>query len=85
MEHSFFLWDQKPCKDSDCIAAAVDLYKVSSNCHAVMEAVDRVIREDQGQFFQAGKDHEHVREAFAQKLTQIALDNRLCMSNCPKT
>ena len=69
VEHAFFVWQQKT--SVDCIAAVIDLYKESPNSSAVIQAVDEVLNK--------GKDL-NFEETFGQRLIQIVMQNRLCMS-----
>ena len=77
-EHMFFFWDRDP--SNHLIGLAIDLYKRSPNCNAVMKAVDEAFEEYQGHILMPDVSGQlKVTEGFGEKLVGIALDNRLCM------
>ena len=79
MKHSINLWFRQP--SWKCVAAAVAHYKTSPNCNAVMQAVDAAFNPDGLDIFEDIEGNEQFRKAFGEKLIQIALSNKLCMSN----
>ena len=79
LEHAFHLWD-KHLSDG-CMAAAIVQYTTSSNCHAVMQAIDTTFSPNGVDIFKDVDSIQLSKEAFGERLVQIAQDNRLCMSN----
>jgi hypothetical protein len=75
LEYSFSLWYQNPT--DGCLAAAISQYKTSPHCKAVMQAVETIFSHDGGGNLRDVEDNSDVLE---EKLVQIALNNRLCMS-----
>jgi len=77
-EHSYYLWDRAPSTSIDYLISAVDVYESSAKHTAVTEAVDETFKEDEGRLFKEAESSEDPKEsAFAKRLLQIALDNRL--------
>jgi hypothetical protein len=78
-EHSFYLWDQAPSDNDAYLISAINIYELSAKHTIVIDAVDKVF-EGVGHLFDEAKGSEYPWEsAFAERLTQIVLDNRLCM------
>jgi hypothetical protein len=76
------LWDLKPSKQATSLIAAIDTYKTSNKLTAVTQAVDEIFNEHKEHLFEAAKSSGNLQEsAFARRLVQITLDNRLCMSH----
>ena len=62
--------------------SAIGTYESSGKHATVMQAVDEAFKEDGGHLFKEAKGSEDPRNsAFAERLVQIALDNRLRMSH----
>jgi len=77
-EHSFYLWDQAPSNNASILTLAVDIYQSSTKHTTVTEAVDEAFKEDGGHLFNEAKHCEYPQmSAFAERLVQIVLDNRL--------
>ena len=78
-EHAFYLWDRAASDDASLFISAIDAYNSSAKHTAVTQAIDEVFAEDGGRLFDDAKDSEDPTEStFAERLAQIALDNRLC-------
>jgi hypothetical protein len=71
LEHAYFVWDQHTSRD--CVTPAIAHYKASSNCDAVIQAMDAA-------FNAGGDDFMESIEALEKEFKQIALSNRLCRS-----
>ena len=85
-EHSFYLWDQAPSNNDAFLITAIKIYESSTKHKTVMDAVDKVFKEDEGHLFDEAKHSQDPQEStFANRLVQIAFDNRLCMSNVQYT
>ncbi|KIM77678.1 hypothetical protein PILCRDRAFT_825116 [Piloderma croceum F 1598] len=78
-EHSFYLWDRKPSRQATCLISAINTYKTSNKHTAVTQAIDEIFNEHEGCLFNEAKSSRNPKEesAFAKRLVQIALDNRL--------
>ena len=75
LEHAYFLWDQQDQhRSEDCVAPAIAHYKASSNCDAVIQAMDAAFNAV------GGDDFMESIEALEKEFTQIALSNQLCRS-----
>ena len=80
-EHSFYLWDQAPSDNDAHLISAINIYESSAKHPIVIDTVDKVF-EDEGHLFDEAKGSEYPWEsAFAERLTQIVLDNRLRTSD----
>ena len=85
-EHSFYLWDQAPSNDDTFLISAIKIYESSTKHKIVMDAVDKVFKEDERHLFDEAEHSQDLQESdFAKHLMQIAFDNRLCMSNVQYT
>lgn len=74
------MWDRKPSSDPAPFISAIDAYDVSNTHESVTQLVDIVFKENAGQLVReaAKMDVEaQKKSAFATRLVQIALDNRL--------
>ena len=80
MEYMHFL--QKDMELGDKIATAIKHYRTSPNSTIVIEAVDQAFQED---WKPISKKNKEKKRAFIKRLTQIALDNCLCMLNLSLT
>jgi len=77
-EHSFYLWDRESSNKATFLITAIDAYKTSNKHTAVTQAIDEIFNEDRGHLFKEAKCSRDPKEsAFAERLLQIALDNRL--------
>jgi hypothetical protein len=75
------LWD-RATSDKATLITAIDAYKTSNKHTAVTQAVDEIFNEDKGRLFNEAKRSWNPKEsAFAKRLVQIALDNRLRTSH----
>ena len=80
-EHSFYLWDQAPSDNDAYLISAINIYESSAKHTIVIDAIDKVF-ESEGHLFDEAKGSEYPWEsAFAERLTQIVLDNRLRTSD----
>jgi hypothetical protein len=76
------LWDRKPSNKATFLITAIDAYKTSNKHTAVTQAVDEIFNEHKGRLFEEAKRSRNPsKSAFAERLVQIALDNRLCTSH----
>ena len=81
-EQSFYLWDRAPSENPAFFISAIGTYESSSKHVTVMQAVDEAFKEDGGHLFEEVKGNEDPeKSAFAERLLQITLDNRLRMSH----
>jgi hypothetical protein len=72
------LWDQHPSNKATFLIIAIDTYKTSNKHTTVTQAIDELFNEDEGCLFKEAKSSKNPEEsAFAKRLLQIALDNRL--------
>ena len=80
-EHSFYLWDQAPSNNDAFLITAIKIYESSTKHKRVVDAVDKMFKEDEGHLFDEAKhSQDPEKSTFAKHLAQIAFDNRLCMS-----
>ncbi|KAF8808199.1 hypothetical protein BYT27DRAFT_7190334 [Phlegmacium glaucopus] len=78
LEYSFHLWDQAPSSSIEHLTCAINVYKLSGNHVTVTAAVEKIFEEEKGLLFGEVEDIENSgKSTFAQKLIQIALENRL--------
>jgi hypothetical protein len=64
------------------LITAIDAYKTSNKHTAVTQAIDEIFNEDKGHLFEGAKRSINPsKSAFAERLVQIVLDNRLRMSH----
>ena len=76
------MWDQAPSNNDAFLISAIKIYESSTTHKIVMDAVDKVFKEDEGHLFDEAKHSQYPQKStFVERLVQIALDNRLCMSN----
>ena len=81
-ELSFYLWDQAPSDNDAFLISAIEIYGSSTKHKIVVDAVNKVFKEDEGHLFDEAKYSRYPQKStFVERLVQIALDNRLCMSN----
>ncbi|KAF8800533.1 hypothetical protein BYT27DRAFT_7262934 [Phlegmacium glaucopus] len=76
LEYSFYLWDQAPSSSIKYLASTIDVYKSSGKHVTVTAAVEKFFEEEKGLLLGEVEDIENLG-TFAQKLAQIALENRL--------
>jgi hypothetical protein len=80
LEYSFYLWDPAPSSSIKYLTSAVNVYKSSGKHVIVTAAVEKIFEEEKEFLFGEVEDIENSGEStFAQKLVQIATENRLCM------
>ncbi|KAF8801439.1 hypothetical protein BYT27DRAFT_7198216 [Phlegmacium glaucopus] len=80
LEYSFHLWDPAPSSSIKYLTSAIDVYKSSSKHVTVTAAVEKIFEEEKGLLFGEVGGIEHFgKSTFAQKLTQIALENWLSL------
>ncbi|KAF8805294.1 hypothetical protein BYT27DRAFT_6672931 [Phlegmacium glaucopus] len=78
LEYSFHLWDPAPSSNIKYLTSAIDVYKSSGKHVTVTAAVENIFEEEKGLLFGEVEDIENSgKSTFAQKLIQIALENRL--------
>lgn len=82
LEHSFYLWNQAPSSKNEYFTFAIDVYKSSGNHARVTEAVDALFKEEERHLLvEAIGSRISEKSAFAEQLTQIALENCLGVSH----
>jgi hypothetical protein len=75
------LWDRAPSNNAAFFISAIGTYESSGKHATVMQAVNEALKENGGHLFKEAKGRKDPWEsAFAERLAQIALDNRLRMS-----
>ncbi|KAF8815111.1 hypothetical protein BYT27DRAFT_6825376 [Phlegmacium glaucopus] len=77
LEYSFHLWDPAPSSSIKYLASAIDVYKSSSKHVTVTAAVEKIFEEEKRLFVEVEGIENSSKSTFAQKLTQIALENCL--------
>ena len=76
------MWDRAPSNNAAFFISAIGTYESSGKHATVMQAVDEAFKEDGGHLFEEAKgSRDPEMSAFAERLAQIALDNRLRMSH----
>ncbi|KAF8800540.1 hypothetical protein BYT27DRAFT_7200165, partial [Phlegmacium glaucopus] len=76
LEYSFYLWDPAPSSNIKYLTSAINVYKSSGKHVIVTAAVEKIFEEEKGLLFGKQYIKNSAKSTFAQKLIQIALENR---------